>query len=162
MKNSSHAKFRLKDASASPVNTQQSFSEIPLFSGPSTAIPGALDDANVVRGVLVDTVRRCSKSREQIVEVMGFALNQEITVRQLNSWTAESREDCRFPAEFDRAFCYATGDDRLLRCRAELAGYKVIGAAESDLMELGRQYLIRQRAAEQVALLEKRLQGRDF
>jgi hypothetical protein len=112
-----------------------------------------------VRGVLADSIKTCNKSRDQIAEAMTFALGREITTRQLNAWTAESREDYRFPSEFDRAFCFATGDDRLLRCRAELAGYKVISTEESDLLELGRNYLIHKRAAEKMAQLERQLQG---
>jgi hypothetical protein len=157
--NSSQAKSRARAATASPVNSSLDFSETPLFAGISAAIPGGLDDASVVRGVLVDSIRRCTRSREQIAEAMSFALGQEITVRQLNAWTAESREDYRFPAEFDRAFSFATGDDRLLRCRAELAGYKLITKDEADLLELGRQYLIRKRAAQKVEELEHKLQG---
>lgn len=146
----------------SPVNSKENFAATPLFRDLSTEIPGALDDSNTVRGLLVDAIRKSGKSREHIAEAMSFALNREITVRQINAWTAESREDYRFPAEYDRAFCYATGDDRLLRVRAELAGYRVITATEFELLELGRQYLIRQRANEKIAAFEKRLGGIDL
>ena len=59
----------------------------------------------------------------------------------------------------DFAFCRATGDDRLLACRVEMAGMQVIDSEEADVLELGRQYLIRKHADEQIALLEARLRG---
>lgn len=120
---------------------------------------GDFNDSAIVRRLLTEVIRNCSKSREQIAEDMSFALGLEVTVRQINGWTAESRDDYRFPAEYDRAFCYTTGDDRLLKCRAELAGYRVITSDEAQILELGRLYLVSQKAAEKVALLEKRLSG---
>lgn len=122
-------------------------------------MPGSMNDAAVVRGVLVDSIRRCGKSREQIADAMSYFTGSEITVRRLNGFTAESADDYRFPAELDRAFCMATSDFRLLRCRVELAGYRVIDATEAELLDLGREYLRQKRACEKVALLEKRLQG---
>jgi len=133
-----------------------------LFSGLGKALPGSLNDAAIVRGVLVDSIRRCGKSREQIADAMSFYAGTEITVRRLNGFTAESADDYRFPAELDRAFCAATDDSRLLFCRVELAGYKVISESEAELLDLGREYLRQKRAAENVALLEKRLVGVDL
>lgn len=116
-------------------------------------------DAALVRGVVADTIRRSNKSRGQIAEEMTYLVGREITERMLNGFTADSRDDYRWPGELDRAFCFVTGDNRLLRCRAELAGYKVISQDEAALLELGRQYLIRQRATTQIDLLEKSLAG---
>jgi hypothetical protein len=78
----------------------------------------------------------------------------------LNAFTAESRDDRRWPAEFDRAFCMATGDDALLCCRAEMAGLHVITEDEKNLLELGRQYLLRLQADEQISILQRRMHGR--
>lgn len=159
---SSHSDLHAKPKSASSANSAQYFaaeSEPSLFSGAECALPGSMNDAAVVRGVLVDSIRKCGKSREQIADAMSYYAGSEITVRRLNGFTAESAEDYRFPAELDRAFCAATGDFRLLFCRAELAGYKIITKTEAELLDLGREYLRQKRSAEHVALLEKRLAG---
>jgi hypothetical protein len=75
------------------------------------------------------------------------------------SFTAESKELHRWPGAWDRAFCAATGDERLLKCRIELAGYIIITATEAELLEVGRQYLIHKRSEQSIRLLERQLQG---
>jgi hypothetical protein len=118
-----------------------------------------MNDSDLVRGVLAQAIRQCGKSRAQIAEEISFLSSREITEISLNKFTAESRTDYRWPAELDRAFCQATGDDTLLCCRAELAGYKMINATDAELLELGREYLKQKRANEKVAALEMRLRG---
>ena len=47
-------------------------------------------------------------SRERIVERMNFCLpdlERSITLRQLNAWTAQSKEYHEFPARYLPAFC---------------------------------------------------------
>ncbi len=114
----------------------------------------------MIRGVLIQAIKRSGKSRAAIAEEMEFLLARPVTEKMLNAFTAESRDDRRWPAEFDRAFCRATGDDTLLACRARLAGLHVITEEERLLMELGRQYLMRNQAEEQIAILQRRLHGR--
>jgi hypothetical protein len=131
-----------------------------LFSengGPVLA--GSLNDAALIRSVLTRSIRNSGKSRAQIADEMSFLVGSKITERQLNGFTAESREDYPWKGELDRAFCFVTGDDTLLKCRAELAGYRVITEQEAELLELGREYLRQKRANERVQLLEKRLSG---
>jgi hypothetical protein len=116
----------------------------------------------MVRAVLIESIRKCDKSRAQIAEDVTFFSGREVTEISLNKFTAESRTDYRWPAELDRTFCRAVGDDTLLRCRAELAGYHVIDSTEAELLDLGREYLRQKRASEKVALLEKRLAGMEL
>lgn len=134
---------------------------LPLFDENSAIdqLPGALNDDSLVRGLITDAIKHCGKSREEIAETMERLLAIPVTARMIGSFTAGSKELHRWPGAWDRAFCIATGDNRLLFCRAELAGYKVISAAEADLLDLGREYLRQKRAAAQVDLLEKRLAG---
>lgn len=120
---------------------------------------GVLNDGAVVRAVLIRSMRQCNKSRAQIAEEMTYLSGREVTETALNKYTAESRTDYRWPGELDRAFCRATGDDTLLKVRAELAGYRVIGAEEIHLLELGREYLRQVRAAHEVEILKTRLAG---
>lgn len=126
-----------------------------MFEG----LPGTFNDRALIRAVLIQSIRKSTKSRAQIAEEISYLVDQTITETSLNKFTAESRTDYRWPGELDRAFCRVTGDDTLLKVRAELAGYKVIGGYEVHLLELGREYLRQKRAAEEVQMLEKRLAG---
>ena|ERR1039457_1439761 len=148
--------------SSSTDNQGQRFSvnrQRNLFDGTSDVVPGSLNDASVVRAALVDAIRKCGKSRETLAEEMSHLTGTEVTVRRLNAFTAESREDYRFPAELARAFCTATGSYALLRNQIEMAGFRVVTETEFELLRLGREYLRQKRANENVALIEKRLAG---
>lgn len=98
-------------------------------------------------------------SRAQIAERMSLLTGTEVTERMLNAFAAESREDHRFPCELERAFCAATGDTRLMVCRAKLAGLNAVSGEDLELLELGREYLRQKRAAENIAGLEAKLRG---
>jgi len=124
------------------------------------AQPGSMNDAALVRSAAVEAIRNCPKSRIQIVEEMSRLTGRRITKRMLDGWTAESRDDHRWPAEVMRAFCSATGSDRLLRVLPEAAGLRVITEQESDLLELGRSYLQRKLAERNMGALEQRLKHR--
>jgi hypothetical protein len=137
---------------------------LPLFEENSAInqVPGALNDDLLVRGLITDAIKHCGKSREEIAEILSRLLAIPVTARMIGSFTSDSKELHRWPAAWDRAFAVATGDNRLLFSRVELAGYKVISAAEADLLDLGREYLRQKRSAERVALLERRLQGEEL
>lgn len=134
---------------------------LPLFDQNSSIkpLPGSLNDDSLVRGLVTDAIKRCGKSREQIADEMETMLAVPVTARMIASFTAESKEMHRWPGAWDRAFCSATSDYRLLSCRVELAGYKAITQTEAELLDLGREFLRQKRAADHVALLEKRLVG---
>lgn len=123
-------------------------------------MPGELNDEGVVRAIVTDAIRNCSKSREEICEEMTRLTGTSVTLRMLNSYTSEAAERHRWPSQFTRAFCHVTGDWSLLRCITERSGFHLITKAERELMELGRQYLIRKQADEAIGKLEKRLHGR--
>ena len=131
--------------------------EIPFQREP---LPGSFDDSAIIRGVLIRAIKESGRSRAEICDEMELLLARPFTVRMLDGFTADSRSDRRWPAEFDRAFCKATGDNTLLACRAEMAGLHVISAEEMLLLDLGRQFLIRNQADEKIAILQKRLHGR--
>jgi hypothetical protein len=121
-----------------------------------------MDDDALIRGVLGESIQRCSKSRAQIADEMSVLVGREVTERQLNNYTAQSREQFRWPAELTRAFCFVTGDDRLLRALPEAAGLRVIAGTEGDLLDLGRSYLTRKRAERAMSAIEQRLEGAEI
>lgn len=93
---------------------------------------------------------------------MSLLTGTKVTERRINAFTAESREDFRFPLELLRAFCVATGDFSLIQQLAESLGLHLITEQESALLDLGREYLRQKRASENVAKLEQRLRGVDL
>jgi hypothetical protein len=148
-------------ASGSPRgNSQQSFPHQQPLSF-ETADETLNDDA-LVRATVSTSIRQSPLSRDQIADAMTAMLGVSVTTKMLNNFSSKVTQGYRFPAAWDRAFCRAVSDDALLTCRVERAGLFVISAEEKDILELGRQYLIRKRADEQAQLLEKRLEGADL
>jgi hypothetical protein len=123
-------------------------------------LAGTHNDAELIRRVVADALRECGKSRAQVADEMSVLAGRKVSERMLNGYAAESREDCLFPSELERAFCTATGSDQLLRCNAERHGLWVIDKSDAELVELGRAFLQRTQAEEEIAALQKRLQGR--
>jgi hypothetical protein len=155
-------KFRNTTSVPSTRNEDNSFTVIHPTQLEFQGAPpqGSLNDVQCVRTALAESIRGCGKSRAQIAEEMTYLSNRKVTERMINGYTAESQEDYQFPADLTRAFCVATSDMRLLKCMAELQGLRVVNADEAELIELGRAFLQRTEAEEQIALLQKRLQGR--
>lgn len=137
----------------------QSVPAAPLQSPEEFAGAGSMNDDLMVRAVVTASIKRSGKSREQIADEMQALLGIPVTARMITSFTAESKELHRWPGAWDRAFCKATDDDALLRCRAEAAGYRLIKGEEIQLLELGRQYLRRRRADEEATEIERKLAG---
>lgn len=73
----------------------------------SPAIPG---DSNIhlqLKACLSEVLRRSRFSRYQVAARMGELLGVEISKTTLDTWTAESKENHRIPAEYIPAFCLA-------------------------------------------------------
>jgi hypothetical protein len=142
-------------------NAQKSFlpEQLSLY-GQEPPTPGSLNDESIIRGIVTESIRNCNKSRDQIAEEMSALCGDRITVRMLNSYTSEAAEQHRWPAQYTRSFCHVVGNSKLLRCITERSGFHLITDEEAQLLELGKQFLIRKRADEQIALLEARLHGR--
>jgi hypothetical protein len=105
--------------------------------------PGALDMDIAVRWALTQAIRGSSLSREQIVERMSYITGREITVPMLDTFTAESKRQHRFPLAWANAFCAVTNDYRLISLMVEKAGFRVVTVAEADV---AHKYLDRERA----------------
>ena len=133
-----------------------------LFDRDEEVVPGTINDAAMIRATLTEAIRKSGKSREQIAESMSRLTGTQVTVRRLNAFTAESREDFRFPLELTRAFCMATEDFTLLRNMIEMAGFRVVTKTEFDVLKLGHEYLTQKRATENMRMLEARLAGKEL
>lgn len=136
-------------------------SPAPLFDRRSL-VPQNFNDDAMIRSVITRSIRACDKSRDQIADEMTAMLGVPVTASMLNNFSAEAKQQHRWPAAWDRAFCQAVGDDTLLVCRVQAAGLIVISQADLDLLELGREYLRQKRARERAEELEHRLRGIDL
>ncbi len=86
---------------------------------PEHAEEGSLDIANPLRIALIDAIRQCKLKRFQIAGEMSHLLGHEVSKTTIDSWTAESKERNRIPAEYINAFCKVTGDRELIRLIVE-------------------------------------------
>ncbi len=119
--------------------------------------PASLNDDGLIRAAIASSIKHSSRSVDEIADTMSLLLGLRVTSKMLYGYSAGSMQPNRIPASWVRAFCAATDNDSLLRCSAELAGFRLLTAAESELLELGREYLHQKRAAEKLAIIEKRL-----
>jgi hypothetical protein len=150
---------------ASTENGRRSFAvdrQPSLFNSTHVDLSDTTSDSSFVRESLVSAIRQCGKSRAQIAEEMSELTGTEVTVRRLNAFTAESREDYRFPMDLARAFCAATNNYELLFGIVGRSGLHVITETEMELLRLGREYLRQKRASESVQMLERKLGGLDL
>lgn len=130
-----------------------------LFTHMETPEPGSVNDGNFVRSAITESIRRSTKSREEVAEEITALVGERVTVRMLNSYTSEAAGQHRWPLQYTRAFCFVVSDWTLLSVLAERSGLFLITPSEKELLSLGAEYLKQKRAAEQIAKLEKRLGG---
>ena len=112
--------------------------------------PGGLNVDARLRGAVSEALRRCPLSRYQVAASMSEMMGVEVTRYQLDSWTAETKRDHRFPAAYLPAFCLATGDWDVLKMLAEAGGKRVYTDPHVDVaVQIGSlEAQIREREAE--------------
>ena len=100
--------------------------------------PGSYNISNRFRSELSEGLKRCLLSRYEVAAKMSELLGTEITKSQLDSWTAESKEYHRFPAEYLPAFCQVTGYKEPLRMMARLVKCFLLESKEALMAEIGQ------------------------
>lgn len=75
---------------------------------------GALDVDRQFREVVSACLKACPLSRYQVAARMSELTGLDVTKTMLDSWTAESKEQHRFPAVWLPAFCTAVGSSEPL------------------------------------------------
>lgn len=114
-------------------------------------------------GAITYAIREAKKhglSRERIVERMNACLPQEkrITKRQLDSWTANSKEHHKFPAEYLPAFCWAVrGIVAPIEVLTRALGLGLIDEHEHLATELGKTAVRRAQLARAERELKQKL-----
>lgn len=135
---------RKKKDQALPGGTQQ----VSLFdlikeqqqkkAGHDVMEAGCMNISTRLREELSRGLKQSSYSRYEVASRMSEALGVEVTKSQLDSWTAESKEQHRFPAEYLPAFCAVTGYKQPLQMMAEMIHCYLLESEEALLAELGK------------------------
>lgn len=99
---------------------------------------GSFDIDNQFREAISAALKACPLSRYQVAAGMSDLVGYEITKSMLDSWTAESKENHRFPAIFLPAFCEATGQTEPLRTLGRVVGVFVMPGPEALRAEIQR------------------------
>lgn len=99
---------------------------------------GSFDISQRLREFLSEGLRQCDFDRYEAAARMSRLIGCEITKSQLDSWTAESKEGHRFPAEYLPAFIKVTGYKEPLRVMAEMVQCYLLESEEALLAELGK------------------------
>ncbi len=122
--------------------------------------PGSLNFSVELRHALSDALKASPKTRYDIAAKMSELLGAEVTRYQLDSWTAESRSDWRFPFEYAAAFEAATETMVLQELLARKRGSKVLVGEDALKAELGKLELMEAEIRKQKQLLKRFLGGK--
>lgn len=102
-----------------------------------------LDLGDELRGAISGAIRRARQrglSRERIVDAMNLRLPElprPITPRQLDAWTAASKEFSEFPLRYIAAFCAAVDDISPLVVVLTSLGLEAVDARDAKALRLG-------------------------
>jgi hypothetical protein len=83
---------------------------------------GSLNIKERIRCALNDALKQSPLSRHQVAGEMSHLLGVEVTKTTIDSWTAESKDGHRIPAEYIPAFCKATDSYTALVILEEASG----------------------------------------
>ena len=101
-------------------------------------LEGSLNVGVQIRMALVEGIKRSPLSRRQIAGEMSHRIGIDISWTTLDSWTAESKERNRIPAEYIPAFCEVTGSFTLLDVIGKAAGRFILPGPEALRGEIHR------------------------
>lgn len=124
-----------------------------------------LDIGPELMGALNLAIREAKKrglSRERIVERTNMCLpdiEKKITLRQLNAWTAQSKEYHEFPARYLPAFCWATGSIVPLLVLAQAIGHELVDSRDQAALALGQKLVAQAQISRDINQLKRTLEG---
>lgn len=112
---------------------QLSLDDFYLAPQPSAPVDGSLNFDAELRAVISQALKDCPDGRHVVAARMSELTGQDISVHMLNSWSAESKENHRFPFAFSAAFEVATGSQALQLLLARKRGSTVfVGPAARE------------------------------
>ena len=94
--------------------------------------------SNRIKEAISEAMKNSGLKRYAIAGQMSELLAVEITESMLNSYTAESKECHRMPAEYIPIFCRLTKDYTVLEILVAAAGGRMVVGMGADLVPLGR------------------------
>jgi hypothetical protein len=127
-------KQRLDINQASLFDILKNYQEESLTIRPA----GSFDIDRQFRAAISEALKHCPLSRWQVAARMSELTGCEITKVMLDSWTAESKENHRFPAIFLPAFCEAAGCSEPLKMMGKLVGVFILPGPEALRAEIQR------------------------
>lgn len=138
-----------------------------LLFAPPAAPPALAGSSNVgreLRAALSKAIETCPHSRAEIAARMTEALfaegeDGEVTLSQINAWTAASKDGWRFPLEYLPAFVGATGAVWLVDWIAQRAGCRALRGEQAVLVELSAKKLLQRRREEEVKALKQEVEA---
>ena len=99
---------------------------------------GSFDIDRQFRAAISDALKECRLSRYQVAARMSELVGYEITKTMLDSWTATSKDNHRFPVIFLPAFCEATGQTEPLKMLGRPVGVFILPGPEALRAEIQR------------------------
>jgi hypothetical protein len=106
---------------------------------------GSLNFDYELRATISRALKECPMGRPHVAARMSELTGDDISFHMLNAWSAESKENHRFPFGYAAAFCQATGTLYLLELLARKLGALILVGNEARDAELG---LVRRRLKE--------------
>lgn len=157
----------------SVVKTNKSFTsnQVDIFQrlAEETALEAAdaidMDIGPELQGAINYGIREAKKnglSRERIVERMNMCLpdlEKPITLRQLNAWTAQSKEFSEFPARWLPAFSWACNCTLTIQVLAQTINHDLVDRREKMAMELGKTLVQKANLERKTKELKRQLEG---
>lgn len=104
----------------------------------SNLTDGSLDFDTTIRELISHALKNTQLNRYGVAAEMSRLLGKEVTKSQLDSWSAESKENNRFYLSHLNALMAATGDKSILRFICEKAGGYFIESSDAMRLELGK------------------------
>lgn len=121
-------------------------------------VPGRLNIDATLRGMVSEALKHTRLSRYEVAAKMSSLMGREITKSMIDSWSAESKENHRFPIVYLPAFCEATGDKSIIRLIAEKTGGYFIEGEDALYTELGKLERMKKELNEKEKLLKQMLE----
>jgi len=99
---------------------------------------GSFDLDAQFRAAISEALKQCPLSRYEVAGRMSELTGQDITKSMLDSWTAESKENHRFPAIFLPAFCEAVKSSEPFKVLSRPIGVFVMPGPDALRAEIQR------------------------
>jgi hypothetical protein len=105
---------------------------------PASKPAGSFDIDRRLRAAISQALKQCPLSIYEVAAKMSALCGTEITGSMLYSWTAESKNQHRFPAIYLPAFCEVTGCSEPLKLLGNLMGVFIMPGPDALRSEIQR------------------------